>query len=78
MAAHHPYIVKRTGDGSLIEFRSVVDSARCAIEVQNGVAERNAASLEGRPIEFRVRVHFGEGAEEESRDLIAAARVAAR
>jgi class 3 adenylate cyclase len=33
---HHGRIVKRTGDGSLIEFRSVVDAVRCAIEVQNG------------------------------------------
>ena len=35
--AHHGRIVKRTGDGSLIEFRSVVDAVRCAIEVQNGL-----------------------------------------
>jgi class 3 adenylate cyclase len=35
-------MVKRTGDGSLIEFRSVVDAVRCAIEVQNGMVERNA------------------------------------
>ena len=37
IAAHHGRIVKRTGDGSLIEFRSVVDAVRCAIEVQNGL-----------------------------------------
>ena len=42
IAAHHGRIVKRTGDGSLIEFRSVVDAVRCAIEVQNGLVERNA------------------------------------
>ena len=40
--AHRGRIVKRTGDGSLIEFRSVVDAVRCAIEVQNGLIERNA------------------------------------
>jgi class 3 adenylate cyclase len=34
--------VKRTGDGSIVEFRSVVDAVRCAIEVQNGMVERNA------------------------------------
>ena len=39
---HHGRIVKRTGDGSIIEFRSVVDAVRCAIEVQNGMVERNA------------------------------------
>ena len=42
VSVHHGRIVKRTGDGSLIEFRSVVDAVRCAIEVQNGLAERNA------------------------------------
>ena len=42
IAAHHGRVVKRTGDGSLIEFRSVVDAVRCAIEVQNGIVERNA------------------------------------
>ena len=40
--AHHGRVVKRTGDGGLIEFRSVVDAVRCAIEVQNGLIERNA------------------------------------
>ena len=39
--AHHGRIVKRTGDGSLIEFRNVVDAVRCAIEVQNGLIKRN-------------------------------------
>ena len=43
IAAHHGRIVKRTGDGIIIEFRSVVDAVRCAIEVQNGMVERNAA-----------------------------------
>ena len=42
ITAHHGRIVKRTGDGSIIEFRSVVDAVRCAIEVQNGMVERNA------------------------------------
>jgi len=42
IAVHHGRVVKRTGDGILIEFRSVVDAVRCAIEVQNGMVERNA------------------------------------
>ena len=42
IALHHGRVVKRTGDGFLIEFRSVVDAVRCAIEVQNGMVERNA------------------------------------
>ena len=42
IAVHNGRVVKRTGDGVLIEFRSVVDAVRCVIEVQNGMAERNA------------------------------------
>jgi class 3 adenylate cyclase len=42
IAAHHGRIVKRTGDGAIIEFRSVVDAVRCAIEVQTGLIERNS------------------------------------
>ena len=42
IALHHGRVVKRTGDGVLVEFRSVVDAVRCAIELQNGMAERNA------------------------------------
>ena len=42
IAAHHGRVVKRTGDGNLVEFRSVVDAVRCAIEVQNGMVERNS------------------------------------
>ena len=52
---HHGRIVKRTGDGSIIEFRSVVDAVRCAIEVQNAMVERNAGVARGRRIEFRDR-----------------------
>jgi adenylate cyclase len=37
ISVHHGRIVKRTGDGSLIEFRSVVDAVRCAVEIQNGM-----------------------------------------
>ena len=48
MAVHNGRIVKRTGDGSIIEFRSVVDAVRCAIEVQNAMVERNAGVPCGR------------------------------
>jgi class 3 adenylate cyclase len=47
IALHHGRIVKRTGDGSIIEFRSVVDAVRCAIEVQSGMVERRAAPSRG-------------------------------
>ena len=60
IALHHGRVVKRTGDGVLIEFRSVVDAVRCAIEVQNGMVERNAGLSPERRIEFRVGIHLGE------------------
>ena len=68
--AHHGRIVKRTGDGSLIEFRSVVDAVRCAIEVQTGLVERNAGVPPDRRIEFRVGVHLGDVVEESDGDLM--------
>src|ERR1700685_4262531 len=70
IAAHHGRIVKRTGDGSLIEFRSVVDAVRCAIEVQNGLIERNAGLPPERRIEFRMGVHLADVVEEADGDLM--------
>jgi class 3 adenylate cyclase/TolB-like protein/Tfp pilus assembly protein PilF len=70
IAAHHGRIVKRTGDGSIIEFRSVVDAVRCAIEIQNGLIERNAGVAEDRRIEFRVGIHVGDVVEEHDGDLM--------
>jgi class 3 adenylate cyclase/TolB-like protein/Flp pilus assembly protein TadD len=70
IAAHHGRIVKRTGDGSIIEFRSVVDAVRCAIEVQNGLIERNAGVPEDRRIQFRVGIHVGDVVEESDGDLM--------
>ena len=45
IAVHNGRIVKRTGDGSIVEFRSVVDAVRCAIEVQNGMSSATLAFL---------------------------------
>jgi TolB-like protein/class 3 adenylate cyclase/Tfp pilus assembly protein PilF len=70
IAAHHGRIVKRTGDGSIIEFRSVVDAVRCAIEVQTGLIDRNAGVQPERRIEFRVGVHLGDVVEEADGDLM--------
>jgi adenylate cyclase len=70
IAAHHCRIVKRTGDGSIVEFRSVVDAVRCAIEVQNGLIERNAGLPPERRIEFRVGIHVGDVVEESDGDLM--------
>ena len=68
--AHHGRVVKRTGDGSLIEFRSVVDAVHCAIEVQNGMVERNAGLPPERRMEFRVGIHLGDVVEESDGDLM--------
>jgi TolB-like protein/class 3 adenylate cyclase len=70
IAAHRGRIVKRTGDGMLVEFRSVVDAVRCAIEVQNGMLERNTGVPEDRRIEFRIGVHLGDVVEEADGDLM--------
>ena len=70
IAAHHGRVVKRTGDGGLIEFRSVVDAVRCAIGVQNGLVERNAGVPPERCIEFRVGIHLGDVVEEADGDLM--------
>src|SRR4249920_3680280 len=70
IALHHGRVVKRTGDGILIEFRSVVDAVRCAIEVQNGMAERNAGLPPERCIQFRIGIHLGDVVEESDGDLM--------
>jgi TolB-like protein/class 3 adenylate cyclase len=70
IAANHGRIVKRTGDGSIIEFRSVVDAVRCAIEVQSDLIERNVGVPEDRRIQFRVGIHVGDVVEESDGDLM--------
>src|ERR1700683_2487121 len=70
ISVHHGRVVKRTGDGSIIEFRSVVDAVRCAIEVQSGLVERNAGLPPERRIEFRIGIHLGDVVEESDGDLM--------
>lgn len=60
IAEHRGRIVKTTGDGMLVEFASVVDALRCAVEVQRGMAERNAEVPQEKRIEFRVGIHQGD------------------
>ncbi|MBZ9767059.1 adenylate/guanylate cyclase domain-containing protein [Mesorhizobium sp. CA6] len=67
---HHGRVIKRTGDGALVEFRSVVDAVRCAVEVQNGMVERNAGVPQDRRIEFRIGIHLGDVVEESDGDLM--------
>jgi hypothetical protein len=70
VAANRGRIVKWTGDGALIEFRSVVDAVSCALEVQNGMAERNAGLPPERRIDFRIGIHLGDVVEEADGDLM--------
>jgi adenylate cyclase len=70
VAAHRGRIVKRTGDGSLIEFRSVEDAVRYAVVVQNRMVERNAGVPDDRRIEFRIGIHLGDVVEESDGDLM--------
>ncbi|PBB82753.1 adenylate/guanylate cyclase domain-containing protein [Mesorhizobium sp. WSM3879] len=70
IAVHNGRVIKRTGDGALVEFRSVVDAVRCAIEVQNGMVERNAGVPQDRRIEFRIGIHLGDVVEECDGDLM--------
>jgi TolB-like protein/Tfp pilus assembly protein PilF len=53
-------IVKTTGDGLLVEFASVVDAVRCAVEVQRGMIERNADVPQGKRVEFRIGINVGD------------------
>jgi adenylate cyclase len=70
IAVHRGRVVKRTGDGSIVEFRSVVDAVRCAIEMQTGLIERNAGVPPERRIVYRVGSHLGDVVEESDGDLM--------
>ncbi|NGO54625.1 adenylate/guanylate cyclase domain-containing protein [Allomesorhizobium camelthorni] len=70
IAVYNGRVIKRTGDGALVEFRSVVDAVRCALEVQNGMVERNAGVPQDRRIEFRIGIHLGDVVEESDGDLM--------
>jgi adenylate cyclase len=60
IADHRGRIVKTTGDGLLVEFTSVVDAVRCAIEVQREMMKRNTTVPAGRRIEFRMGINVGD------------------
>jgi adenylate cyclase len=70
VAHHHGRIVKRTGDGLIAEFRSVVEAVRCATALQNGVLERNVGVADDRRIDFRIGIHLGDVVEEADGDLM--------
>ena len=60
IADHHGRVVKNTGDGALVEFGSVVDAVRCAVEIQRSVAEQNVTLPQDSRIEFRIGIHVGD------------------
>ena len=70
ISVHHGRVVKRTGDGAIVEFRSVVDAVNCAIEIQRAMVERNAEVAPDKRIEFRVGIHLGDVVEESDGDLM--------
>jgi adenylate cyclase len=70
ISVHHGRIVKPTGDGSVIEFRSVVDAVRCAMEVQHAMVERNVGVPLDKRLEFRIGIHVGDVVEEADGDLM--------
>lgn len=57
---HRGRIVKRSGDGVLIEFASAVDAGRCAVEIQRGMSERNRPAPPDKRIELRIGIHVGD------------------
>ena len=76
---HHGRSVKLTGDGALVEFRSVVDAVRCAVEIQRGTIARSSDIPPEQRIEFRIGVHLGDVVEEADGDLMGdAVNIAAR
>ncbi len=60
IAGHGGRIVKTMGDGLLLEFPSVVDAVKCALEIQNGMVERNTSVADTDALRFRVGVHLGD------------------
>ena len=60
VAEHRGRTVKLTGDGALIEFASLVDAVRCAVEIQNGMTRRNAEVPKALRITLRIGINHGD------------------
>ena len=67
---HNGRVVKRTGDGALVEFRSVVEAVRCAVELQSTMIKRNTGVPNDCRVEFRMGIHLGDVVEEDDGDLM--------
>ena len=70
VASQNGRVFKRTGDGALVEFRSVVEAVRCAITIQNAMIERNVGMPADQRIVFRIGIHLGDVVEESDGDLM--------
>ena len=70
IASQNGRVFKRTGDGALVEFRSVVEAVRCAITIQNAMVERNVGMPSDQRIDFRIGIHLGDVVEENDGDLM--------
>src|SRR5271169_1681453 len=70
VASQNGRVFKRTGDGALVEFRSVVEAVRCAITVQNAMVERNIGIPADQRVVFRMGIHLGDVVEESDGDLM--------
>src|SRR5471032_2553944 len=70
VASQNGRVFKRTGDGALVEFRSVVEAVRCAIGIQNAMIERNVGIPADQRIVFRIGIHLGDVVEESDGDLM--------
>jgi adenylate cyclase len=70
VSVHNGRVVKRTGDGVIVEFRSVVEAVRCAVEIQSSMLDRNAGLQPNNRIEFRIGIHLGDVVEEVDGDLM--------
>jgi adenylate cyclase len=70
IAGQNGHVFKRTGDGALVEFRSVVEALRCAITIQNAMIERNVGMPPEQRIDFRIGIHLGDVVEEADGDLM--------
>src|SRR5476649_2554926 len=70
VASQNGRVFKRTGDGALVEFRSVVEAVRCAIAIQNAMIERNVGASADQRTDFRIGIHLGDVVEESDGDLM--------
>lgn len=70
IAVHRGRVVKRTGDGILVEFRSVIDAVGCAVEIQSVMIERNHGVPADGQMVLRIGIHLGDVVEEHDGDLM--------